>query len=475
MKKLITIVLLALIITSCTKETKGYWIENVNIINVEDGSILNNHNIKIVNDTIAQIKNGKLQSKLNVIDGNNGFVIPGLWDMHIHLDMVDNSSIPLFVVNGITGVRDMGGDINFIKNLKQQNDNLVPDLKAAGTIIESPQFLDAITLFLGRDILKSRVAYNIKDNPQALIDSIINQGSDFIKIRNSESEEAFKALAKAANNRNVKFTGHIASNQDIFEVVKSGLSSIEHSDFFSILKLDSLSRKQLAIDLSELNTYYTPTLITTQKSRLTPKENLLDVIKDTLNITYPNRKYLSPKLIESWMMEYEMSILEGPLDWNTMTQSFFLFGKELALNDIPLLAGTDVGVGLIIPGSSLHDELELMVSTFNVSNLEALQSATINATRHLGIKNQGTIKVGNKANLVILESNPLEKISNTRNISVVIKNGLSYNKEARDIILNSIEKNISVEHKSYTFDRLKNLKENIKMVLTKQQQQLKVE
>ena len=96
---------------------------------------------------------------------------------------------------------------------------------------------------------------------------------------------------------------------------------------------------------------------------------------------------------------------------------------------VPILAGTDCGVYLVIPGKSHHDELELLVKHFNISHLEALQSATINTTTYLGKPNEGTVRAGAKANLVILEKNPLEDVRNTRTIAFVVKNGIVYSEE----------------------------------------------
>ena len=465
-KKIITFVVIGIIFNNCIrKQENAFWIQNVNIINVKNGSVLANHNIKIADDVIVAIKKGEIQYNGKIIDGNNGFVIPGLWDMHVHLDMIDTVSIPLFMLNGVIGVRDMGGNTNFLNSVKKEINELHPIVKTAGAIIESPQFYKLISKFLGKEIMESRVPFSSASNSKKLIDSLLENGSDFIKIRTVENHEAFKKLANSARERGVKFTGHISPNLDILSAVKLGLSTIEHSDFFSILSLDTTSKENLAKNISNESVYYTPTIITTQKSRLTSRKVLSEYINDSLNLNFDHRKYLSPKLIENWMMEYEMSKLESPMNWMEMTDDFFQFGRSLVNNDIDLLSGTDSGVGLVIPGISLHQELEYMVKILRVSNLKALQSATINATDHLAIKDQGIVAVGYKANLLILASNPLENISNTKKIISVIKNGKVYDETSRKEILNGVHQKVNKEMQDYRFERIKKLRNSIKIFI----------
>ncbi|CAN5238167.1 hypothetical protein BH23BAC1_BH23BAC1_51120 [soil metagenome] len=125
-------------------------------------------------------------------------------------------------------------------------------------------------------------------------------------------------------------------------------------------------------------TFYTPTLIAEIKKRIIPKSEVNAFLQDTLNANFPERAYISPKLLENWKLQEEFSKLEGPMDWSGILPEFFSFGKHMAHHRVSVLAGTDCGLFLVIPGLSLHEELDLLVEHFKGDNLKALQSATIN-------------------------------------------------------------------------------------------------
>lgn len=424
MKTRLTIICLILLSISISANAQHYWIKNTNIINVENGDVLEEHHIEIKNGKIIRITDKEIiKGEAEVIDGTGKFIIPGLWDMHVHTDMVGKSSIPLFVNYGVTGLRDMGGNINTIRAFAEDSSKFYPKIITAGPILESPRFYQLTTMLLGKEIAKSRISFDSPDRAGQIVDSVLSLGADFIKIRTVQSMEAFNALAEACKERNVRFTGHIDQNINILEAVKSGISTIEHSDFFAVLKLEQDSSARLAKRIAQEDVMYTPTLIATEKSRLTPKSELLAVINDSSQVNYPYRKYLSPKLLEHWMLEVSMAALESPMDWGAMSEKFMVFGKELAHSDTKLLTGTDTGVGLVIPGLALHEELKLMVERFNITNLQALQSATINAAEQLELGGYGKVENGFAADLLVLNYNPLENINHTKDIHAVINNG----------------------------------------------------
>ncbi|CAN5238288.1 hypothetical protein BH23BAC1_BH23BAC1_51130 [soil metagenome] len=204
--------------------SQHYWIKNINIINVENGEVLKNQHVKIEKGKIVSIVEKVKKVKSEIINGQGKYLIPGLWDMHVHLDMVGEASMPLFLNYGITGVRDMGGDINVIKKYKKQPE--IPTIISAGAILESPRFYQIVSMLLGEEVAKSRVPFGDPTEAGQLVDSLVASGSDFIKIRTDASQEVFEALGRACKERGVTFSGHIDRNIDFMTTIKSGIGSI---------------------------------------------------------------------------------------------------------------------------------------------------------------------------------------------------------------------------------------------------------
>jgi hypothetical protein len=466
--KLISVLVLVFFI-SCRVNyaQQHYWIKNVNIIDVENGDILKNHSIEIEQGKIKTILHLPNKISGEIIDGEGKYVIPGLWDMHVHLTMVGDATMPLFLNYGITGVRDMGGDMELIK--KYKTNHLNPVIYSAGAILESPRFYQIISMLLGEEFTKTRVSYENPEQARSLVDSLIASGSDFIKIRTALNDTNFLALGKACKERGVAFAGHIDPNINLLIAVKSGLSSIEHSEFFHILEMDETQQKELAQAISAEKTFYTPTLIAEIKNKKIPKSEVVAFFNDSLNQSFTERAFISSKLLEYWKLQEEMAQLEAPMDWNDILPAFFKFGNHLAHSGVPLLAGTDCGLHLVIPGQSLHEELELMVKHLNISNLSALQSATINPAKFFKNENEGKVKAGASANLLLLDENPLENITNTQKIAVVIKEGKIYSKEKRAELMAKVQADVNKERSNYENKLIENFRENLKKLMNSQE------
>jgi hypothetical protein len=298
-----------------------------------------------------------------------------------------------------------------------------------------------------------------------LVDSLLSAGSDFIKIRTVLNEVAFAALGRACKERGVTFSGHIDRNIDLLTAVKAGIGSIEHTEFFHILKLNEAEKIELAKSISAERTFYTPTLIAEIKNKIVPKSEVVAFVTDTLNLNHSERALISSTLLENWKLQEEMSILEQPMDWEKIMTIFFQFGSQLVKEGVPTLAGTDCGLHLVIPGLSLHEELELMVDHLKMSNLAALQSATINAASYLKRSNEGVVRAGASADLLLLDANPLENISNTQKISVVIKSGNIYTEKERVELMQSIQKNVKMEREDYKNELLDHYRRSLKKLM----------
>jgi len=440
MKKYTLLVFLALIV-SCSKTDKlkfssnAFIVYNANIIDVENGLTIKDKAIVIDSGLIKRIDDFKnlksLVSKDKHYNLEHKFIIPGLWDMHSHIDKLsDNfehskSMLSLYTLNGVTSIREMGGDWNKLKKLKQaseKNHNL-PTVYTAGPILENKAFVDWVAkVDNDPEFKKQRVGISSKDEVKHKVDSILDLGIDFIKIRTAASAEVFFEVSKQCKKHNVKFCGHVDAKVDLYDAVESGISSLEHLDIFQLSGMSDIKMDSVVHLMKEKGTDYCPTLIYFKKHRIYGKKAIKSFLNDTI-FEYELRPYVSKKLLKKSKTAIK-GAEQSQVPWKKMEANFLKFANKIVRNDVTILAGTDGANALVLPGFSLHEELQLYSSELKMTPLQILQSATINATKYFGIENKsGLIKQGYIADLVVLDKNPLLNIKNIEAINCVIKSG----------------------------------------------------
>lgn len=460
--------LLLLLVASLCANSQRIAIENVNIIDVRKGEIIGNQHVLIEKDLIKDIASSRFNQVDQRINASGKFLIPGLWDMHVHLSMVGEESIPLFVLNGVTGVRDMGGNWNQLKEWRDYSNksgqNIYPVIRTAGPILESPQFYGILSKILGPEFSQTRIPVNDINDVYSIIDSLSSLGVDFVKIRTAASEDAFMRVLESTRKNGLQVTGHIDQNINIQKAVENGISTIEHDLFLQILSMEEDQKKSTIEAIRRNQPYFSPTLIATFQSRLRSKEDLTRLIYDSTNQYEERRKYVSPVLLENWSIGNEISRLEAPMPWDSIVKVSRSFARRIA-GATKVLSGTDVGVAGIYPGWSLHEELKMMVAELGISPIEALQSSTINAAESLGLLNQyGTVEKGKKADLILLGANAMEDIANTHNIEIVFKNGVPITIDAREERLLEIANDINRSIPSFEANNLEYLKTILKQM-----------
>ena len=429
---------------------KAYLLHNVNIVDVENGGIQKDKAIIIDNGIIKAIGKlnalKKLVKKENQYDLENKYVIPGLWDMHSHIDKLSDdfehskSMLSLYTLNGVTTIREMGGDWNKLKKLKQASEQsyYYPKVYTAGPILENKAFVDWVAEVDNDPAFKEqRVRISTKDEVAHKIDSILKLGIDFIKIRTAASPEVFFEVSEQCKKHNVKFCGHVDAKVDLYDAVKSGISSLEHLDIFQLSGMSESKMDSIANLMKELGTGYTPTLIYFKKHRIYDKQKIKSFLNDT-TFQDPFRGFVSKSLLKKSRMAFS-GAENSQVPWKEMEANFLKFAKKLVNNNVSILAGTDGANALVLPGFSLHEEMELYNTELGMTPLQILQSATINPSNYFNMQEtQGQIKESYVANMVVLNSNPLEKISNIKDIDAVINSGVLISKEERSDKLNQI-------------------------------------
>lgn len=430
-------------------------LEGVNIIDVLSGTIKENQNILLNGEHIESIDSTPFVNAQKRIDLKGKYVIPGLWDMHVHLTNLGSSSFPMFVFNGVTGVRDMGGDWNKLKTWKSQKNSNWPEIYSPGPILESKSFYQLVQTIMGPEFTKTRIPIDSETDAKMAVDSLYREGIRFIKVRTIKDKETFSFITRACKEKGMKLVGHIEPNLDLVYALESGLFSVEHALFFQVLKASPSKRDSIIQAFKRNSPFFTPTLIATKATRLVDFRT-----KDSLPAAAS--EFVSPELDENWRVFDAIKVLESPMEWDSLYTVFNNFSKKI-LNPSTLLAGTDLGVPGLLPGSSLHMELELLVNELGISNLNAIQAATINPCKALGITSKyGSISEGKIASILILNKNPLLDISHLKNIHLVINRGETIDKKMTLQLEKGIKEEIKLHKKEYQNNILTHLKVALK-------------
>jgi imidazolonepropionase-like amidohydrolase len=437
-------------------------ITHVTIINPGTASVAHDRTIVITDARITSVSAGdgsQLPKNSQVIAGRGQYLLPGLWDMHVHSAFGDwfpggrDVILPLFIANGVTGVRDMGGDIAPLFEWRKQ---IAAGALVGPRMIVSGPMLDGY-LSDGKSLrFPSSVPVTSPASAVAAVDSLKAQGVDFIKVQSVISHDAYLAAAAAAHQQGLPIVGHVPDKVRIEEVVAAGQKSIEHlmgifegcsteEDKFirgeGNLKLLLTTYSQPRCDtvmhlLAQSQVWQVPTLAWQRGG----------TFLDQFDWKHqPLDKYVPAYWRDVTWRRFSDEMMPDLLhDSLALRQEYFARNLRMvgALHHagVPFLAGTDAAPGIyIIPGFSLHDELANFVEA-GFTPMEALQTATSNPAKFLGMGNTlGSIEPGKIADLVLLSANPLEDIHNTRKISVVIANGRLFDRARLDHMLAQVE------------------------------------
>jgi imidazolonepropionase-like amidohydrolase len=365
--------------------------------------------VVITNGRIAALgKTGEapLPKDARVLDATGKFLIPGLWDMHGHLTYTTENALALLIENGVTGVRDLGGDLEKIDQWRKEiaaGRRLGPHILRAGPFVDGP-----------KPHLKDRLTVHNAAEARRAVDTLKRRGVDFIKVHNGLSRESFFAVADQARKHGIPLAVHLPSGLwtrpgvegvSLAEASDAGAKSIEHVE---ILLESSLGRKgataktieeaiaensgesgaALFARLARNGTWYVPTLVAYYRGFALAGGNP----KETAARRAIHLKNL--QLVEA-----------------------------MHRAGVQIMAGSDFSDWALVPGVDLHNELALLVEA-GLTPMEALQSATMKPAKFLGkLDSLGTIEKGKIADLVLLDASPLEDISHTRKINSVILGG----------------------------------------------------
>ena len=429
--------------------SRALAITHVTVIDATGGPSQPDMTVVITDDRITKLgKTGKIgvPKGAKVVNGTGKFLIPGLWDMHVHLSITTEASLPAFVANGITGVRDMGGDLGQIDGWRKSiaaGFLVGPRIVRAGPLVDGPK----------KTAMYRLTVNNPTEARQAVI-SLKQQGVDFIKVHNRVPRDAYLALADECRKQGLTFVGHIPRGISAEEASEAGQKSIEHTETLieaaayqqgSTAKspeqaLDTYAperRRALFALFVKNGTWYCPTLIEYNNFAFETDPSVLDD---------PRQKYLAPATKEYIEKFFPIPSRNTPVEEYAPRRAIYqrLLGLvgEMQRAGVGLLAGTDPPARGVFPGFSLHDELALLVRA-GLTPMEALQAATRNPAKFLGkLDSLGTIEKGKIADLVLLEANPLEDIHNTRRVAAVVLGGKFISQPELQMMLDKVEADV---------------------------------
>jgi imidazolonepropionase-like amidohydrolase len=465
---LLAVAAIALVFACSRPADRSFAITNVTVIDMTGAAPRSGQTVLVTGDRIAEVGDAaavRLPRGITIVDGTGKFLLPGLADMHVHLTAAgepDGSRrfmIPLLLANGITTVRDMGGYLESLVPLREEikkKKRLGPQMFYAGPYLDGspPSF---------------QPSFVVMNRAQASEDvrQLVQRGVDFIKVQSLLSRDAYFAIAETARRERIPFVGHVPDRVTTAEAADAGQHSIEHltnvlrgcsSDETKLMRAQSYvpPKKETAAQGHER-------VVRWQRELL---ESYSDRVADTLIAQFAAKDvWQTPTLVllkhdafptlELGRAEHERAVpnatmqvwekgraqqmrLVAPAESDLRAQ---LLKKSESLvaqmqkTGVHVLAGTDSPAPDVVPGYSLHEELELLVEA-GLEPKDALRAATSAPAEFLGrSKDWGTVAPGKYADLVILDANPLAEIRNTRRIRAVVVRGHVLDRAALDKLL----------------------------------------
>lgn len=397
-------------------------IEEVNVVDVVEGKLLKAQTV-VLKDSLIHFIGKEWQAppnaQITTIDGRGKYLMPGMWDMHFHLAWDAGNDSLLFDVllaHGITGVRDMGGDLAIQRAMKQKvamAPSRGPAIFGAGPILDgNPPVMYDFTIPI--DGTSTPVEF--------LLDSLVEAGADFFKVYSLLQEPVVEEIAAYAKDHQLTFAGHLSEYIEPERSIQLGQKSIEHLNRLEeIWQTDTARITRIAALMKEQGTWLCPTLLIYEiKARMWDSTRMVQPAYEP---------FINPFLQQEWQSSRARRINKNTkADWENQER---LFEQQKALvgflhqQGVRIIAGTDfAGMPYVYPGIGLQQELQLLRDA-GLSNAEALATATINPAIFMGIQEKsGTVAVGKYADLILLNENPLDDIKALAQIDQVFRMGV---------------------------------------------------
>ncbi len=421
-----------------------YAITDVTVIDVENGDAIPGQTVTIIGDRIDKIGlYGQLtvpQDAL-VIDGHGLFLMPGLVDAHVHYN---DAAITgrLMIATGVTLVRDMGMPNEVILKLRDelnQGITLGPEMLTTGSMLDADP-PEIPTIAIGVNTVKAG---------RAAVRSQAKAGVDMIKVYTSLDKEVFLAIINEAQKHNLQVVGHVPDSTYIEDAAEAGLDSAEHWWGFDKAIAKMLGESTNSVPpvivpgpdslqyLSEIDPQIRQNFYQRLKATGVVLDPTIVVLKDMLEVdtveprALPHGEFISQNLLAMWKSLWAGQTGfpdNGYRKWSQMVM-------EMNEAGIPIMVGTDLSVPGIIPGFSVHEEMQIWQEA-GIPPADVLRSATYIPAEFMGFGDRlGSISQGKTASMVLVRGNPLEDIGNTEEIEAVFLRGRYFSRAELDQLL----------------------------------------
>ncbi len=408
-----------------------YAFVDVNLVPMNCEEIIRNQTVIVQDGRISEIgpaRAVKVPDKAVVIYGRNKYLMPGLADMHAHI--IEADQLILFIANGVTTVRNMAGDSEVLEWRRRVNTGrlLGPTIYTAGAIIDGdpPTFPEC-------EVVAS------PEQVRAVVSKQREAGFDFLKVYNNLSISAYDTLIEVAREEGIPVAGHVPTEVGLAHVLESHQRCIEHLDGYETALVSddcefpgksgfsSLIMSWVEIDRGkipgivqqtyEAQTWNCPTLIVYEK--WVPPDEASAILKRE------EFKYLSPSEFEfhlpgnNYTKEFTPEMFKAVAEGNPIRKELT---KSLYDGGVRILLGTDCGNPLVVPGFSIHEELQNLVDA-GLTPYEAIKAGTHDAAEFFDALDEfGTVTVGGRADLILVEADPLDEVKNIgRRVGVMVR------------------------------------------------------
>ncbi|GAB3915755.1 amidohydrolase family protein [Larkinella terrae] len=401
--------------------------KSVNVIPMDRERVLENQTVVVKDGRITGLgAEGKVKYGKDalVVDAKGKYLTPGWAEMHAHVPPVDDIEpmkdvLVLYLANGITTIRGMLGHAKHLELRSKIN---------SGEIL-GPHFYPAGPSFSGQTVKSAaQGAQMVRDQKAA--------GYDFLKLHPGLTKETFPAIAKTAKEVGIPFIGHVSFNVGAWMAIDAGYSSIDHLDSFIEAITpgsDTLVEQETGLFGSWIGYRADPAMIPKlvkglhdQNIRVVPTEALaerwLSPQPASAFANDPEMKYMKASEVQNWM-NTKNNYNNNPKFSKEHAEKYIDMRRKILLacqkNGVDILLGSDAPQVLNVPGFSIHHEMKFLVGA-GLTPYETLRTGTVNVASYLKKPDAGTIKTGNVSDLVLLNGNPLNDISQTKNIEGVM-------------------------------------------------------
>jgi len=439
-------------------------IKNATIVDVINGDLIKDKIVLVSPDGIITLaKAGTFANALHEIDASGKFLMPALWDMHVHFrggeELIEENKklLPMYIAHGVTTVRDAGGDLTKSifkwRSAIDKKELTGPYIFTSGPKIDGPNARWAGSL-------------EVNDEKQVdkALDSLESLKVDFVKLYDSRlSKEMYLYLLEQCRERGLKVSGHMPFTVMLQDAIDRNVTSVEH--LYYVLKgcssrefeiTEKIRSGELGFwgSMAQLIESYDDSIATVRMKNMREANvfvvptlhigNILSYLDVNNHESDEYLKFIGPGIRETYQGRIQgansadSAAIENR---HNLHQTFRRLAAKLESEGVKLLAGSDGGAfnSYVYPGLSIHKELEIMVES-GMKPLDALQTATINGPSFFGKDMlDATISTGSTSDLLLLDANPLEEITNTTKISGLVLDGSYLEKSELEELLKSIE------------------------------------